>query len=469
MPVQETMSVESPPEPPAPGFEPVRIVELDIGDPMPNLHVRRSAGGLVYGRCLALVRLHAEPLALVEVELQEGSLRADILASKLWPAVADRVARHLEGDQLGVPSELPPGGLTTSAPPACVRERDEFLARAPALTVLVPSRERPERLARCLDSILACDYPADRLTLIVVDNAPTTERTRFLVREYAHRADIRYLREDATGSASARNRGLREVLTDLVAMTDDDTVVDRWWLLELARTFSKFPEAAAVSGLLVPMELDSPPQLWFEQFGGFSRGFDRRVFDLDEHWPADEPLYPWTAGVFGTANNFAFRTAALREIGAFDPALGNGTPALGGVDTEIMLRTIVTGHTIVYEPRALVHHAHRVDYAALRRQIYGYGSGLVAVWLKTLTTNPALSLDFVRKAVPGLRFALSTKSSKNSGKRTDYPSELTKLELWGMLYGPIAYARSRRRYGRHVVPRAKLPPRRPRVAGAAGG
>jgi len=463
------MYVQIPPEPPAPGFQPVRIVEFDLGAPIPDLHARCTAGGLVYGRCLALVRLHAEPLALVEVELQEGSLSAGVLASRVWPTVADRVTRHFERDQLEVPNKLPPGGLATSTLLACVAERDDFLARAPALTVLIPSRERPERLARCLDSILACEYPPDRLTLIVVDNAPLTDGTRLLVRDYARRADIRYLREDATGSASARNRGLREVQTDLVAMTDDDTVVDRWWLLELARTFGEFPQAAAVSGLLVPMELDSPPQLWFEQFGGFGRGFDRRVFDLDEHRPADEPLYPWTAGVFGTANNFAFRTAALREIGAFDPALGNGTPALGGVDTEIMLRTIITGHTIVYEPRALVHHAHRVDYAALCRQIYGYGSGLVAVWLKTLTTNPTLTLDFARKAVPGLRFAISTKSSKNSRKRADYPSELTKLELRGMLYGPIAYARSRRRYGWHAVPRAKLPPRRPRAADSARG
>jgi hypothetical protein len=236
-------------------------------------------------------------------------------------------------------------------------------------------------------------------------------------------------------------------------------VVDRYWLVELARAFSTFPQAAAVSGLLVPMQLDSPAQVWFEQWGGFGQGFERCVFDLGEHWPDDEPLYPWTAGVFGTANNFAFRTAAISEIGAFDPALGNGTPALGGVDTEIMLRTIITGHTIVYEPRALVHHAHRVDYAALRRQIYGYGSGLVAVWLKTLTTNPALSVDFVRKATPGLRFAFSAKSSKNSRKLDDYPPELTWLELRGCCTG-----RSRTRAAAASTAGTQFPERRCRRA-----
>lgn len=465
------MPVKTPPEPPAPGFRPIRIVEVDLADPIPDLAVHRTPGGLTYGRCLALVRIHADPLGLVEVELDNGSLSAEELARRLWPSVRAEAARHLERDHFEVPVEFAAGGLTANQPPACVGERNAFLATAPELTILIPTRERPERLKRCLESILACDYPADRLAVIIVDNAPTTDRTQTLVEEISQHADIRYLREDSIGSASARNRGLREVDTEIVAMTDDDTVVDRYWLVELARAFSTFPEAAAVSGLLVPMQLDSPAQVWFEQWGGFGQGFKRCVFDLGEHWPDDEPLYPWTAGVFGTANNFAFRTAAIREIGAFDPALGNGTPALGGVDTEIMLRTIITGHTIVYEPRALVHHAHRVDYAALRRQIYGYGCGLVAVWLKTLTTNPALSVDFVRKAAPGLRFALSAKSSKNSRKLDGYPPELTWLELRGMLYGPIAYARSRRKYGWHSVPRATLPARagRPRVGRGVGG
>jgi GT2 family glycosyltransferase len=307
-------------------------------------------------------------------------------------------------------------------------------------------------LRRCLDSILAGEYPADRFALIVVDNAPETDATRLLVESYRQRCEIRYLREDATGSASARNRGIREVETEIVAMTDDDTVVDRHWLTEVARAFAAFPGAATVSGLLLPMELDTPPQLWFEQYGGFSRGFDRRVFDLADNRPADEPLFPWTTGLFGTGNNFAFRTAAIREIGAFDAALGNGTPALGGVDSEILLRTILAGHTIVYEPRAVVHHAHRPDYAALRRQIHAYGAGMVACHMKTLLARPSLSLDFARKLPLGLRFALASGSSKNASKRSDYPAELTRLELRGMLYGPLGYLRSRRKYGRHTAP-----------------
>lgn len=72
--------------------------------------------------------------------------------------------------------------------------------------------------------------------------------------------------------------------------------------------------------------------------------------------------------------------------------------------------------------------------------------------MKTLLARPSLSLGFARKLPSGLRFALSSGSSKNSQKRGDYPSELTRLELRGMLYGPVGYVRSRRKYGPHSAP-----------------
>ena len=433
------------------------VSEIELSEPLPALGPAHTPTGARYHLARVLVRLHGEPLECVSVALDERPVSPDELAAAVWPAVAERVARHMALDGLPVPDHLPAGGLGDGGRPRCIVERDRFLASAPRVSVLIPTRERPERLRRCLDSLLAGDYPAERMVIVIVDNAPTTDGTRRAVDEYRDRVEVRYAREDATGSASARNRGLREVDTEIVAMTDDDVLVDRRWLGEVVRTFDAFPGADVVSGLLLPSELETDAQLWFEEYGGFSRGFDRRVFDLGEHWPADEPLYPWTAGLFGTGNNFSFRASALRAMGGFDPALGNGTPALGGVDSEVLLRAVLTGHTIVYEPRAIAMHAHRPDYEGLRRQVYAYGAGLSAYYVKTLLANPVLVTDFVRKLPTGLRFVLSSTSSKNAGKTGSYPRELTWLERRGILYGPVGYLRSRRRYGPHPVPRARVP------------
>jgi hypothetical protein len=153
-------------------------------------------GGQLYTTALVFVRLHSEPIALTEVQLRQGSLSARELGDRLWPDVASRVAAHLAADCIEAPAGLDPSGIGASAGevPSCKRARDEFLRTAPSLSVLLPSRERPERLRSCLDSILACEYPADRVRLIVVDNAPDTSATRDLVTTYRDRADINHLR-----------------------------------------------------------------------------------------------------------------------------------------------------------------------------------------------------------------------------------------------------------------------------------
>ena len=70
---------------------------------------------------------------------------------------------------------------------------------------------------------------------------------------------------------------------------------------------------------------------------------------------------------------------------------------------------------------------------------------------KTILAEPRFALDFARKLPAGVRWMLSAESHINKHKRDDYPSELTWVERRGMVYGPLGYARSRRRYGRHRV------------------
>jgi glycosyltransferase involved in cell wall biosynthesis len=439
--------------PSEPDFEPVQVVEVELGHALPALGGPTAESGVSYRKALVLVRLHSQPLGLVEIELgADRAMAPEQLAEALWSALEPRIRAHLLEDELPEIAALTSSGLPVSQP-RCEREREAFLRDAPFISVVLPTRERPERLRIALNSILDCAYPSGRYEVIVVDNAPATDDTARLLREEfaAASSPVKYVREDLPGSASARNRGLQAISGELVVFTDDDVRVDPHWLTELARGFTIEPNASCVSGLLVPWELETAPQLWFEEYGGFSHGFDRCVYDLREHRPMDDPLYPFTAGRFGAANNLAFRRAELLALGGFDPALGNGTPALGGVDFELLLRAILRGHRILYEPAAIVHHLHRVDYESLQRQIYAYGAGTTAVMLKTLGSNPGLIPDFLLRRLPrGLLFALSPSSPKNASKRPGYPAVLTRLEIKGMLAGPLLYARSRRKYGRHV-------------------
>jgi hypothetical protein len=163
---------------------------------------------------------------------------------------------------------------------------------------------------------------------------------------------------------------------------------------------------------------------------------------MREHHPKT-PLYPYTAGCFGSGASLALRATFLRSIGGFDPALGTGRPAQGGEDLALFFQVITAGHKLVYEPAAVLYHPHRRDYMALRKQIYHYGTGLTAYLTKILLDKPRLLFDLLPKLLDGLVFTLSARSPKNSKKSAKYPKELTTLELKGMLYGPLAYGYSR--------------------------
>ena len=231
------------------------------------------------------------------------------------------------------------------------------------------------------------------------------------------------------------------IIVDIVAY--DDVVVDPGWLRSIARGFRAIPGVACVTGMILPAELETWPQIWFEEFGGFNKGYERKVFDLEDHAPAD-PLYPFSAGRFGSGASMAFDRQILLDLGGFDEALGAGTPTDGAEDLDAYLRVILGGHRLVYEPRSVAWHYHRRDYEALRRLMRSYGTGLAALLTKTMM-NPATGMQVLKRAPRGVAYLLNSSSPKNAGKSTSYPRQLTMSELFGALKGPVAYFRSRAR------------------------
>ena len=97
----------------------------------------------------------------------------------------------------------------------------------------------------------------------------------------------------------------------------------------------------------------------------------------------------------------------------------------------------------MYRPNAIVYHLHHQQYEKFSQQFYGYGVGFTAFLTKIIIENPKVILDLLKRLKPVLFFIFNPKSERHKGKREGYPKELNRLELLGMLYGPIAYIRSR--------------------------
>lgn len=425
---------------------PTRVVELELENGTLSLPTSLTSAGEPYGAARVIVRLHGKPLGLLELELAHGVLDSDDISRRVWSELEPKIAEHLRRDGVAdlaaYGERVPP----ISNPP-CLEARERARVSGRPVSIVIATHDRPDGLARTLKSVIELDYSS--FEVVVVDNAPTTSETReMLQRDFGDVPNLRYVGEDVPGLTPARIRGIEVAAGDIVAFTDDDVVVDRFWLAELVAGFDAADRVACVTGLTLPLELDTPAQILFEEYGGFGKGLTRRAYDLQEHRPKDR-LFPYAIARVGSGNNMAWDRQILKRIGGFDLALTR----TGAEDISAFFDAITNGFTIVYEPAAIIFHEHRRDYADLQRQVYWYGIGLGAYLTRCLLSDVTQVLSFAYKAPLGLVHLLSSKSPKNIKKSRVFPRELTRLERRGTWRGALAYLRARRdsKRSRHVA------------------
>lgn len=311
----------------------------------------------------------------------------------------------------------------------------------PAASVVVCTRDRADQLEQSLGTLIAQTHP--EYEILVVDNAPVDDTTERIVARVASSSSvtIRYVTEPRPGLSWARNRGVAEAAHEIIAFTDDDTVQRADWLLHLALPFVQ-AEVGCTTGLSESMFQVSDEQRWRESYAGAEK-FGRVPQRFTWTEGATPALHPFATGAIGSGMNMAFRRSALQRIGGFDVALGAGTKTLGGEDLLAFFEILQSGFTIVYEPQAIVAHAHRESERELEQQMYSWGTGLTAYLTSALIRHPRVAPLLLRKMAAGIRHALSPRSEKNSRKPEDYPKRLSRLERRGFLVGPALYLRAR--------------------------
>ncbi len=295
---------------------PARVLLVDV-EKLSPVDCTHPAGGL-YSALWVLALRRGQPLGMVEIEVSSPTMSADDLRFTLREELGEAWERDV--------AEQSP---------------DVALPRA---TVVVPTNVgRPEQLLACVARLAELDYPD--FEVLVVDNRRTTARGEDVLQELGGLPRVRVLSERRPGISAARNRGIAAAAGEIIAFTDDDVEVDRQWLAALGRRFVEEPQADAVSGLLVPKELETPAQIWFEQSGsGPDRAYTRLSFELEARSrPGAGALSPtrfrvirrapqegkvsigslYAAGEFGIGSNMAFRKSALCALGGFDEALGD--------------------------------------------------------------------------------------------------------------------------------------------------
>jgi len=278
--------------------------------------VRQIGDRLIGGRPLRVLQL--SPAGL--------SAWAELRAGRVASPAAGRLARRLSDAGFGHP--VPPPGPS------------------PEVTVVVPVRDRPQALERCLAGL---DH---RYPVVVVDDASIEPAA---VAAVAARHGARLLRRGRNGGpAAARNDGWAAVRTPLVAFLDSDCEPDGDWISRLAAHFAD-PMVAAVAPRVIVRPTGSTAGRHAAIRGALDLGtLPGRV------GPGGRVAYVPSAALL-------VRRAAL-PTAPFDVDLRIGE------DVDLVWRLDRAGWRVRYDPAVTVAHAPPSGWPELLKRRHSYGT-----------------------------------------------------------------------------------------------
>lgn len=218
----------------------------------------------------------------------------------------------------------------------------------PFISVVVPTRNRPLALNRCLDA-LAAQTVADRLEVIVVDDGSLAEEEVASIIARHRRA--RLIRRGSGGPAAARNAGALDAGGAFLCFTDDDCEPQRDWVERLVKRLERGADAAAGTTL--------------------SRGgLLAAASEITAHAPAAAQPPEGSDLAFAPSNNLACTKAAF-EATPFDESY----PDAAGEDREWCARLTAAGYVLHAEPKARIIHHQELTFGRFLRQQARYGRG----------------------------------------------------------------------------------------------
>lgn len=231
-------------------------------------------------------------------------------------------------------------------------------------SVIIPTYDRPEQLATCLESLNGQRLERHNWEVIVVDDG-SKKNIKGLIEKLSLNYSWYYFYQENSGPGKARNTGASKARGDFLVFLDDDCEADQFWLTNLQKKMR-------------------PNTL----YGGKTiNKLSENIFSETSQLLIDY-LYQAlidTTLMFFTTNNFAVDSKSFLECGAFN----TGFKSAAGEDREFSVRYKHLGYRLEYAPDALILHSHSLTFRSFCRQHYNYGKSghIFRVLMKKLNIN----------------------------------------------------------------------------------
>jgi len=255
-----------------------------------------------------------------------------------------------------------------------------------SLSVIIPTfNPHPGRLAETLNSLRKQTLPIENWELILIDN----KSTKPIEVDLSWHPSAIMLREERQGLTFARLKGFEAANGDTIVMVDDDNILDKDYLKNMAALFDINTNLGTAGGKLVP-RFESRPPSWLKPFYGNLALRDLGESTIISQWDNSYPSHaPVGAGM-------GIRREALTEYCADAKAsrsqiVDRTAGQLGsGGDNDIVITTLKAGWQTGYFPELSLTHIipqARTEFSYVCRLVNHTGRSWIAV-LEKHQINP---------------------------------------------------------------------------------
>jgi len=255
------------------------------------------------------------------------------------------------------------------------------------LTVVVPTHNRSDVLARALRGLLDQSSSPDSYEIVVVDDGSTDDTSQIVARAETSDARLRYFRQDNKGPAAARNLGAKEAKGEILLFTGDDCLPDRNLVQEHLRAHEEAGDVGVLGHVTWHPEVKITPFMRFLESGpqfGFGQIGD------------PENVSIWH---FYTAN-CSIRRHWIEDVGGFDEDFKYAAFE----DAELAYRMQQRGLRIVYRPSARSYHHHATTFEQHLSRQRVCGRSAAVFWRKHPELKVALGIAHSARMTTAVKF-----------------------------------------------------------------
>ena len=248
----------------------------------------------------------------------------------------------------------------------------------PFVSVIVPCRNEARYIARCLDTILATDYPHDRLEVLVADGR-SDDGTREIVSEYAARRPVvRLLDNPKRIVPTGLNIAIVASRGDLIIRLDAHVEYTTTYISQLVDALER-TGADSVGGRIVTLPANQSATA-----RAIALALSHRFGVGNAYFRVGTPEPRWV----DTAGFTIYRREVFDRIGMFDEEM------VRNQDGELNFRLIKNGGRILLLPDAVAYYYARSSLRQLARMMYQYG------YFKALTAKKVGRIMTARQLAP---------------------------------------------------------------------